>query len=199
MCPYLAGRWPLTPEADGSFFIDRDPKGFSLILKCLRSERIDERSVCAEKMAAFRQDVEYYGLPDELVNKSLGRMEEPEVFSSVDHSDGVVLSSTNTAATFCRDENCRMGWVLGTNSYGGHDRVLITLRIERGNDMTFGVMCGRPRIFQCFGYSSALSFSDCDESDGKYHHVPKAGSSAQRVIRSCIMSNRNISKALNSG
>lgn len=132
----LSGRWPLKPEDDGSFFIDRDPKAFSLVLQCLRGEKIDKHSISAEKMAAFCRDVDYYGLPAQVVDACLVcdvTLAKPERFSSDEHRASISLEDNGKLATVDPVQAYRLSsaWVLGNNSYGGEDHVLITFRIEQ--------------------------------------------------------------------
>lgn len=139
----FAGRWPLTPEPDGTFSIGRDPNGFSMVLRFLRGDTIDSKAVSESETAAFIEDVDYYGLPCELVEKWLGRGLRSERFSCEDHSDGVAVTEEGMVAThtsnYCDD------WALGVNMYGGQDHVAITLRIEQYTGwMYFGVIGQRP-------------------------------------------------------
>lgn len=160
--PHTPGRWPFTCEADGSFFIDRDPKGFSLILQCLRGEKIEEASVSAEKMAAFRRDVEYYCLPAELVDRCLVKAVLPapvrhagEQFSSTDHSESIAVIQNSMVARHTLLEQDAPEWVLGANWYGGQDHVLITISIDQLDSIAhFGVIGRRPVEESYYGWSS---------------------------------------------
>lgn len=163
-CSSVSGRWPLTPEADGTFSIGRNPKGFSMVLHYLRGATIDVKSVPDCEMAAFIEDVDYYGLPVELVEKWLGRRLRPpaERFSGEDHSDGIALAEENIVASHGPGVECNYDWVMGDNSYGGQDHVVITMRIERvGKWAMLGIIGQRPACHPqhqweptCYGFDN---------------------------------------------
>lgn len=126
-----SGRWPLTPEADGSFFIDRDPEGFSLILQCLRSEKINPEVLSPKELDAFHRDADYYGLPAPLVRRCLcTKLATQEKFSSR-CSAGISVTLNDKVASRTSDYSNSSEWVLGSNVYGGQDHVLIRIRVEK--------------------------------------------------------------------
>lgn len=144
----FSGRWPLTPEEDGTFSISRDPTGFSMVLQFLRAYAIDPSTVSPGEMAAFVEDVDYYGLPVESVEKWLGRglRTAGEHFSSEDHTEGIVVANDQMVAKHTSQVG-KYQWVLGANLYGGQDHVVITMRIERAGAYTlFGILGERPAL-----------------------------------------------------
>lgn len=120
-------------ELDGSFFIGRDPKGFSLVLRFLRGDTFHRNSISDDEYAAFVDDVDYYGLPVEQVEQWLGRMLRPERFSRKYYSEGMLVSEDGLAAVRVGQEKtiCITCFVMGANSYGGQDHVVITIHLER--------------------------------------------------------------------
>lgn len=157
----IAGRWPLTPEADGTFFIDRDPSGFPLVLKCLRSEKINVDTTSADVLQAFAADVQYYGLRAEMVEQFVGCKIEPalEEFSEEDRSSEVTLSHNNLKASCTHGPGRRREqWVLGDNQYGCSDHVLITLFLKCATPITrIGVIMRPPAEMYA---DTPMSFND---------------------------------------
>lgn len=177
----LSGRWPLHPEADGTIFIDRDPMAFYLVLQCLRGEIIDPTCIPAEKMAAFRRDVDYHGLPEEVADRCMGgklwRMGAVvEKFSPDEHTCGVSLSENNCTASrgvgkgMIDSNGDSNEWVLGANTYSGQDHVVITLKIVRvGSFIMLGVVGRKPERED--SYCEPTNFavaSDCIYSGGEW-------------------------------
>lgn len=142
-----AGRWPLTPEPDGTFFIDRDPKGFPLILRCLRGEKIEECCVSAEKLAAFRHDITYYGLPTDVVERSLLPHYRTDTFTSEsDHNDDAVITDGGMVVTRSSDPDQTDKWAL-CNSYGGQDHVVVAVSVVKCvHAVILGVCDMEPRL-----------------------------------------------------
>lgn len=104
-------------------------------------------------MAAFRQDVDYYGLPVDMVESWMGHMMSmsSERFSSVDHSAGMSVTDHNLVAAHDAKEE-QDEWAMGERSYSGQDHALITILIEHVGDtlIMFGVISLPPqdRIFR---------------------------------------------------
>ena len=60
-----SGKW--APDADGSYFIDRSPKQFELILEFLRTgKQPNLSSLSSEALEKLREDVDYYQVPMDL-------------------------------------------------------------------------------------------------------------------------------------
>lgn len=176
-----AGRWPLTPEPDGSYFIDRDPKDFSLVLQCLRGDSIDADAVSLRKLIAFRGDVDYYGLPVDLIKKCLGRdirSIKPgamEKWSSRDHLGGILVRQNNALAVHNSSEGYE--WAMGANTYSRNDHVVITMRIQHVGDwIFFGAACQLPT-------SASPCNSSCvfGVSNWWYRHLCVADSHSARI------------------
>jgi len=53
-----SGRW--TPDEDGEYFIDRNPKCFEIILDYLRSGNLDLRGLDPDTLYRLEQDLDYY-------------------------------------------------------------------------------------------------------------------------------------------
>lgn len=140
------GRWSLTPEEDGTFFIDRDPKAFPLILQCLRGQRINTHIISSKEMHAFRQDVDYYGLPADLLERCLDIKLGPAAdrfCRSV--SDGLSFSTDNLVVSYSTAYMYRDYYVLGANRYH-KDHVVITLHIiDMASWIMLGVIGGAPQ------------------------------------------------------
>lgn len=153
MLSWCPGRWELTPEKDdGAYFIDRDPAGFSLVLQCLRGDRLNRNAITERQLAVFLDDARYYSLPAEIVERFLGGKLGPagEQFSQESYG-GMVVKDNGRVALYPVDERDSQehssmwddmgGWVTGTNVYGGQDHVVITLHIEHAKaNMAFGVV-----------------------------------------------------------
>lgn len=113
----FSGRWTLQPEADGCYFIDRNPCAFHYVLDFLRGEPIDQATVEPSKLQALIRDAEFYNLVP-LLDQLTGLND-----CFADHSSAIVLSEANKVATL-QDLGCNQ-YVLGKNRYSGKDHVVI--------------------------------------------------------------------------
>lgn len=153
-----SGRWPLTPEADGTFTIGRSPNGFSMVLQFLRGHNIDVKTVTEREMAAFKQDIDYYGLPVKTVEAWLGR-KRAEQWSSVEHSEGITVAEQNMLASRDAAAVGNYHYAIGANSYGLQEHVLITMRIEEGGqNMLLGVIGQQPASNESFNDPTCIGF-----------------------------------------
>lgn len=62
----------ITDETTNEIFVDRNPKYFDLILDYMRGYNIDSQidKIDYNDICYFMNDIEYYNMPDELINKS---------------------------------------------------------------------------------------------------------------------------------
>lgn len=137
----FSGRWPLKPEDDGCFFIDRDPKAFPLILNFLRGKKIDVSRLSPEKLEALREDAEYYN-----IQGLLGLAPPKEVLQEFfgERSGGIILSDSNLVASHSSSGLCGE-FVLSKTVFTGPHHVLYRLKIVTcGNWVLFGVIDRTP-------------------------------------------------------
>jgi len=59
-----SGKWE--PDEDGSYFIDRNPKHFNLILDFMRTNKLEVSSLNQKEMEKIKSDFDYYQLPSTL-------------------------------------------------------------------------------------------------------------------------------------
>lgn len=135
-----------------------------MILQFLRGDAIDAKRVSECEMAAFADDVDYYGLPVQSVVEWLGRRLCPlqERFSSEDHTHDISVSDEGLLAT--RQRNYRYACVSGDNWYSGQDHVVITICLEYVKGwLMLGVIDQRPTTSNsaedtsCYGFSTSSS------------------------------------------
>lgn len=131
----FSGRWPLKPESDGCFFIDRNPMVFSHVLDFLRGETINLSRLTPAERDALQKDADFYGIPL-LASPSVNPGERVMCFG--EHSAGIVLSESDTIAT-CRSGDYESDYVLGKTVFSGTDRVEYVLRIISCRIIRFGV------------------------------------------------------------
>lgn len=53
----------IKPEEDGSYFIDRNPKLFAIILEYLRTGKLYVKHLDSEQLIALKEELDYYQIP----------------------------------------------------------------------------------------------------------------------------------------
>jgi len=56
----FSGNFSTKPDEDGSYFIDRDPKYFPIILNYLRNNTLDIKEMSHKELRALKEEIEYY-------------------------------------------------------------------------------------------------------------------------------------------
>ena len=164
----FSGRWVLRPQADGCFFIDRDPLVFAHIINFLRGQSVPDFSeLSPRELQLLRNDAAFYN-----ISPLLGIIPPPPVppvsekfcrYAKFDDEFGesVTISERGTfaGAFLAREELPEIhpysqlgGAVLGTNTYSGDDHVVIKLRVEQG--------CGSGVFVGFFAPDSPLSVEE---------------------------------------
>jgi len=115
-------RWETKPGEDGSYFIDKNPKMFPIILDYMRGEELDLNLSPAKKSALLR-DARFYQL-DELV-RMLGEEFPPpptETEWELQTSpNGYLSNNSRTFKKMCNGWNCNVlgsiGWTAGIHQW----------------------------------------------------------------------------------
>ncbi|KAL6052805.1 protein homooligomerization [Balamuthia mandrillaris] len=182
------GHWQ--PDADGSFFIDRDPKHFSRIINYLRSGQFDGHCLDAHAKEKLKKDFEFYllPLPPELglVGGSSGGSLQPQLAWDAAYSSPTLLLSQDRK-TATKTMRSRIGeGVVGTHAvteYSVHVRcgagdVMVGLALrEHPNgrhhaqeryylSLPNGALCQGETLWQ--GSFAELSFTDGDQITIRY-------------------------------
>jgi len=116
-------QWNSKPGADGSYFIDKNPQVFHIILDYLRGEELDLELTPSEKRALLR-DAQFYQLPDLVaILKPLDPPKESNTLWELTPSPNGTLSNNNR--TFQKigsvDWECNVlgsvGWSSGVHQW----------------------------------------------------------------------------------
>jgi hypothetical protein len=67
----FGGRFTTQPDADGTYFIDRDPTMFGHILNFMRGQTLKLSKLNEEELQTLKEDAEFYQLPDLIDSLSL--------------------------------------------------------------------------------------------------------------------------------
>jgi hypothetical protein len=154
----FSGRFALTTDAEGSYFIDRDGRHFHHILNCLRDFGRFELSsdVTEGQRKELAVEAEFYGLLDrmmpyhaqELIGRALLRRAclggtTVELQTAVAQTRGLVFEMGSTAPSFITDEFQDLRWVItdrvvnGSPVWAAEAGVLFMYR-DVTNSMTIG-------------------------------------------------------------
>ena len=145
----FSGRWVLRPQADGCFFIDRDPLVFAHILNFLRGQPLPDFSeLSPRELRVLRSDAAFYNISSLL--DSIPPPPAPPLsekfcrYAKFDDESGEECITISERGAFAGafltvadlpdiDDVTELGGeVLGTNTYSGDDHVVIKLRVEKG-------------------------------------------------------------------
>lgn len=86
----FSGNFNITPSSDGSYFIDRNPRYFELILDFLRKTTVNILGMDVRQLSDFRDEAEYYQITDlyKFLNAKIEEETNPQPDTSWHDSTG---------------------------------------------------------------------------------------------------------------